>query len=209
MRWRRGRPQPETIVPFEELTPRERRAKIAQAILTASVVATLIVLVYFGFPLTRTLPERSVILFVVSLVLVGMVWIAQILATLQSPYPNLRAMESLGTSVPLYLVTFAATHYLIEYRHAGSYSQPMTRLDALYFATTGIHDGGLRRYHANFRTGQGRDPTADGRKPHPDRLSGPHPSRRGSAPQKPQRTNELSPAVAAARHIRSRPMTTR
>jgi hypothetical protein len=136
MRWKRGERQPETIVPFEDLTPRERRAKIAKAILTASVVSTLIVLVYFGFPLTRTSPERSVILFVVSLMLVGIVWIAQILATLQSPYPSLRAMESLGTSVPLYLVTFAATHYLIEYRHTGSYSQPMTRLDALYFATT-------------------------------------------------------------------------
>jgi voltage-gated potassium channel len=136
MRWKRGEREPETIVPFEDLTPRERRAKIAKAILTASVVSTLIVLVYFGFPLTRTSPERSVILFVVSLVLVGIVWVAQILATLQSPYPSLRAMESLGTSVPLYLITFATTHYLIEYRHTGSYSQPMTRLDALYFATT-------------------------------------------------------------------------
>ena len=36
----------------------------------------------------------------------------------------------------LFLVIFAATHYLIEYRQAGSYSQPMTRLDALYFSTT-------------------------------------------------------------------------
>jgi voltage-gated potassium channel len=136
MRWKRGERQPETIVPFEDLTPRERRAKIARSILTASVVSTLIILVYFGFPLTRTSGERSVILFVGSLALVGIVWIAQILVTLQSPYPSLRAIESLGTSVPLYLVTFAATHYLIEYRHAGSYSEPMTRLDALYFATT-------------------------------------------------------------------------
>ena len=71
----------------------------------------------------------------IAVALVGLT-VAQILATLQSPYPSLRAMESLGTSVPLYLVTFATTHYLIEYRHTGSYSQPMTRLDAFYFATT-------------------------------------------------------------------------
>lgn len=136
MRWKRGPRQPETIVPFEELTPHERRAKIVQSILTASVVAALIILVYFSFPLTRTSSERSVLLFVGSLVLVGIVWIVQILATLRSTYPSLRAIESLGTSVPLFLITFATTHYLIEYRHAGSYSQPMTRLDALYFATT-------------------------------------------------------------------------
>ena len=114
----------------------------------------------------------------------------------------------IGYVQPLFLVTFAATHILIEYRHAGSYSQPMTRLDAFVLCNHGIHDSGFRRYHANLRTGQARDATADGRKPHPDRLGGPILLVRWSAPQKPHRPNaELSPAVAAARHTRSRHLT--
>ncbi len=137
MRLKRGQDKsPTPIVPFEVLTPRQRRTKIALSILKASVFATLIVVLYFIFPLTRTAVERSVFVFVSSLVLIGILWVAQILATMQAPYPGLRAIESLGTSVPLFLVIFAATHYLIEYRQAGSYSQPMTRLDALYFSTT-------------------------------------------------------------------------
>jgi hypothetical protein len=123
-------------VPFETLTTWQRRKKIALSILRLSVFAALIVVLYFIFPLTRTAPERSVVVFVGALVLVGILWVAQILSTLQAPYPNLRALESLGTSIPLFLVLFAATHYLIEYRHTGSYSQPMTRLDSLYLSTT-------------------------------------------------------------------------
>jgi voltage-gated potassium channel len=51
----------------------------------------------------------------------------------------------LGTSVPLFLVVFSTTHYLINGLRPGSYSEQLTRLDALYytmttFATVGFGD---------------------------------------------------------------------
>jgi voltage-gated potassium channel len=38
--------------------------------------------------------------------------------------------------VPLFIVVFSATYYLMEQAKAGSYSEPMTRLDAVYFTVT-------------------------------------------------------------------------
>jgi voltage-gated potassium channel len=57
-------------------------------------------------------------------------------ATLRADYPVLRAVESLATSVPLFLVVFATTHSVINWDHPGSYTEPTTRLDALYYTIT-------------------------------------------------------------------------
>jgi voltage-gated potassium channel len=60
----------------------------------------------------------------------------QIRATARSSHPGLRAVESLGASAPLLILLFAVTHYLVDLTHPGSYSEAMTRLDALYFSVT-------------------------------------------------------------------------
>ena len=60
----------------------------------------------------------------------------QIRATMRSPHPALRAVESLGVSVPLLLLLFSATHFLLGGLVPGSYTQALTRFDALYFSVT-------------------------------------------------------------------------
>ena len=55
---------------------------------------------------------------------------------MSSPHPALRAVESLGVSVPLLLLLFSAVHFLLETSVPESYSQVLTRLDALYFSVT-------------------------------------------------------------------------
>ena len=71
-----------------------------------------------------------------GLVVVAVVLTLQIRATMLSPHPALRAVESLGVSVPLLLLLFSAVHYLLELSVPGSYTQVLTRLDALYFSVT-------------------------------------------------------------------------
>ena len=39
-------------------------------------------------------------------------------------------------TIPLFVVVFSTTHYLISGLEPGSYSEPMTRFDALYFTMT-------------------------------------------------------------------------
>ena len=60
----------------------------------------------------------------------------QVRAIAQSPFPGLRAIEALATSVPLFLLLFAAAYTLMATMSASNFSQPVTRTDAIYFTVT-------------------------------------------------------------------------
>jgi hypothetical protein len=45
-------------------------------------------------------------------------------------YPALRAAEALGLILPLYLVLFACTYFMMERGPAATFPQPLTRTDA-------------------------------------------------------------------------------
>src|ERR1035438_1547086 len=53
-----------------------------------------------------------------------------------SRYPALKAAQALGLVLPLYLLVFASTYYLMERASAANFSMPLTRTDALYFTVT-------------------------------------------------------------------------
>jgi hypothetical protein len=53
-----------------------------------------------------------------------------------SPYPRLRALEAFGTAVPLFLVMFAASYFLLAHDSVRSFSQPLDRTGALYYTIT-------------------------------------------------------------------------
>ena len=63
-----------------------------------------------------------------------MVW--QVRAIAGSRYPGLRAAGALGLIIPLFLVLFASTYFVMERASAASFTQPLTRTDALYFTVT-------------------------------------------------------------------------
>ena len=63
------------------------------------------------------------------LVPIGLLWTAAI-------SPRLRAITALAVSAPLLIVVFAATDYLIAASDPASFSQPLDRTAALYFAVT-------------------------------------------------------------------------
>ena len=69
------------------------------------------------------------------LVLAGVVvWGVRIIAG--SPYPGVRAAEALALLLPAFLLLFASTYFVMERNSAASFTQPMTRTDALYFTVT-------------------------------------------------------------------------
>ena len=65
-----------------------------------------------------------------GLVAVQVRWVAV------SRYPELRAIEALATSVPLFLLLFASAYVVMATITPGSFSQPMTHTNALYFTVT-------------------------------------------------------------------------
>ena len=112
-----------------------RRILVA-ALLRASLSALLVVTIYFLIPLDHLSEARSIVEFVLGVLLVVTVLAIQLRKVVRSPYPLIRTVEALATTGPLFVIVFAATHSAIGSAQPASYTQPMTRLDALYFTVT-------------------------------------------------------------------------
>ena len=97
---------------------------------------TALVVIYYLLPLDRFSARVAVTVLVIGLVaLVGLISL-QVRSIVASPFPGLRAVEALATSLPLFLVLFASTYLVTATESAGSFSQPLTHTDALYFTVT-------------------------------------------------------------------------
>jgi voltage-gated potassium channel len=118
------------------LPRRERRRLVVIALIRTAASVTVLMLIYFNIPLESVTEGAAGLLLTAGLVGVAVVLAVQIRATMKSVYPGLRAVESLGVSVPLILLLFSVTHYLLERSTPNSYTEPLTRLDALYFSVT-------------------------------------------------------------------------
>jgi hypothetical protein len=100
------------------------------------LVSTAIVYAYFVLPLSSDLAADTSVELVLGLSVLAALLAWQIRAILRSPYPAAQAVGALAVSVPLFLTVFAVTYYLMDEAEPGSFSEPMTRLDAMYFTVT-------------------------------------------------------------------------
>jgi voltage-gated potassium channel len=120
---------------YEELTPAQRNRLITKMLTRSIVVALLIVVAYYTLPLDRPADIGLVILVVGLLALAGILtW--QIRMIVGSPFPRIRAAETLIVGIPLLLVVFASVYYLIDKAQVDSFSEAMTKTDAMYFTVT-------------------------------------------------------------------------
>lgn len=88
---------------------------------------------YFGAPLQgRAATEVELGGLLLVAILIG--W--QVRVVLRSPYPLLRAVEALALSLPLLIVVFACSYFVMSRDRPGTFSEPLTRVDAMYFALT-------------------------------------------------------------------------
>ncbi|MDN5769662.1 MAG: potassium channel family protein [Microlunatus sp.] len=112
------------------------RRTLLVALLRSLVSVSVVVASYFWLPLSHRSESFSLAELVGGLVLVGVALAIQFRAIVRSPYPLMKAVEALCITGPLFIVVFSVLHFEIGSVQAGSYSQPMTRLDALYFTMT-------------------------------------------------------------------------
>jgi hypothetical protein len=109
---------------------------IVRAALRAAGSTTALVVIYYLLPLNRYSAGVAVTVLVTALVaLVGLIAF-QVRSIMASAFPGLRAAEALATSLPLFLLLFASTYLVTATESAGSFSQPLTHTDALYFTVT-------------------------------------------------------------------------
>jgi hypothetical protein len=127
------------------LTARRRRWLIARGLLRAIATAVVVVALYYLLPLDRRSDTYMFVQLLVGVALfAGMVtW--QLRAIVGSDYPAIRAVQSLASTVPVFLLLFASTYFILSLDDASTFTEPLTRSDALYltvtiFATVGFGD---------------------------------------------------------------------
>jgi voltage-gated potassium channel len=121
---------------YQDLPPAKRRRLIFRAVLRSVLVATVLVVLYYVLPLDRPWDSDTAVRLLIGLVVFAGVMVWHIRAIAGARYPGLRAGEALGMIIPLYLILFATTYFVMERTSATSFTQPLTRTDALYFAVT-------------------------------------------------------------------------
>jgi hypothetical protein len=112
------------------------RSFLIGAVLQPLLAAALLVALYYLLPMDRQLTGITAVVLVGSLVAVIALFAWYIRSIVRSPHPRLRAVEALATTLPLFLLLFSATYYLLEKTEPGSFTQPLTRTNALYFTVT-------------------------------------------------------------------------
>jgi voltage-gated potassium channel len=95
-----------------------------------------LVAIYYLLPLDTTSIRVAVGMLAFGLVaLVGLVAF-QVRSIIRARHPALRAVGALATSIPLFLLLFAATYFVLGGISEANFSEPLTRTDALYFTVT-------------------------------------------------------------------------
>ena len=122
--------------PDQDLPPAKRRRLIVQAVLRGVLVTTVLVVLYYLLPLDRPWNTGTAVRLLAGLLVFAGVTVWQVRAIAGSRYPGLRAAEALGLIVPLYLLLFASTYFVMERASAANFTEPLTRTDALYFSVT-------------------------------------------------------------------------
>ncbi|MER5436540.1 potassium channel family protein [Streptomyces sp. NPDC002588] len=128
--------------------PRATLAAVARSIgLSAGLVVA-----YYLLPMDTPFGVGTVAGLVLGLIAVTALFLWQVRAIARSPHPGLRAVESLAAVVTLFALLFATSYFLLERATPGSFTEPLTRTDALYFALTVISTVGFGDITARTET---------------------------------------------------------
>jgi voltage-gated potassium channel len=119
-----------------ELPAAKRRRLVIRAVLRGLVVTTVLVVLYYLLPLDRPWDTDTAVRLLIGLLVFTGLTVWQVRAIIGARYPGLRAAEALGVIIPLYLLLFASTYFVMERASAANFTQPLTRTDALYFSVT-------------------------------------------------------------------------
>jgi voltage-gated potassium channel len=118
------------------LTLASRRGVILGLLRALGATAVLIALYYLA-PLDQLTRLSLVVCMIIGLFVLAAVIAYQVRAILRAAFPGVRAIEALATTVPLYLLLFSATYFLMSHTSAASFNvHALTRTDSLYFTVT-------------------------------------------------------------------------
>jgi len=121
---------------YHDLPPAQRRRLIAGAVVRTVLIAAVLVVLYYVLPLDRPWDSDTAVRLLIGLLVVAAVVVWGVRIIIGSRYPGVRAAEALALVLPFFLLLFASTYFVLERDSAASFTQPLTRTDALYFTVT-------------------------------------------------------------------------
>jgi hypothetical protein len=125
-----------TDQPYQELPSAKRRKLVVRAVLRGVLSTTVLVVLYYVLPLAQPLTGDAAVRILIGLLAFAGITAWQVKTIAGARYPGVKAVEALGLILPLYLLVFASTYFIMQRASAANFSQPLTRTDALYFTMT-------------------------------------------------------------------------
>jgi hypothetical protein len=121
---------------YRDLSRSARRRLLAASLLRSATVITVLLVVYFLAPLDRALDLVAWIEFGIGLLSFALILAWQVRAVLHSDTPRLKAVQTATVGLPLLLVGFATSYVIIAANVPDSFTEALSRTDALYFTVT-------------------------------------------------------------------------
>ncbi|OKA07032.1 ion channel family protein [Rhodococcus erythropolis] len=121
---------------FRNLDPRDRRRLLRRGLVRPVATVALCGVGYFVLPWTSVDGISTVMLLVGGLLVVLAVAVWQIRQILRSDVPTVQAIETLALILPVYLFGYAVGYSLMSQSSPTYFSEPLSRMDALYFSLT-------------------------------------------------------------------------
>lgn len=112
------------------------RLRVCLTLTRALAVTVLIVIVYYLVPLRATVDLGTLVRLLAGLAALAALIAWQLRVIVRSPYPTLRAVDTVAVAIPLFLILFAATYALMSAAQPAAFTESMSRTDALYFTVT-------------------------------------------------------------------------
>ena len=120
-----------------ELRPKARRRLIFVGLARAFAVMTALIVLYYALPLDRGTAIPFWLSLSLALLLLGAVTAYQVRAIIRARHPGVRAIEAAAVTVPLFILLFAASYFLLSATDVANFDVgPLSRTDALYFTVT-------------------------------------------------------------------------
>ncbi len=115
---------------------RPGRRAVVGSLLRSGVTSVVLVFLYYRAPLDRPLGGFTGVLFLAALVAFGLVIAFQLRGIVRAQHPRLQAIRALAVGLPLLLVVFASTYWIVAAQQDGAFTEPLNRTDGLYFTVT-------------------------------------------------------------------------
>lgn len=124
----------------------DRRARLRlllATVLRILAISVALLVTYFAVPVGQDADAVGLAFLVVGSIAAVALLAHEITRIVNSPAPQLRAAETLAVIVPLVVVVFAGVYVAMATADPAAFSEPMDKVDGLYFAVTTLSTTGF------------------------------------------------------------------